>query len=233
MNIINYTPRQKEALNSINGSELDKLIDKAIREENPRLLAHLPLEECGELVAGKLRYFVADLEQCSRAKSFAKQEEARDRIKREGIRLSYAFGDAKGQMLQQEKEGDLFHVSDNIPYPSRFTKSLDVSVFYKWRRDIHDEWIYGSIHFSHEHEEAPDYTSRRSRKKLSAKAARDLEDDLGREWEHLRNCALYSVRDYFKKGGDGNQIPETFKAKLDPYSRTLNNTCADFWDRRF
>jgi len=40
---------------------------------------------------------------------------------------------------------------------------------------------------------------------------------------------LYSLRDYFKGGGDGSKIPQSFQAKTDSYSRGLNNFSAKFW----
>ncbi len=41
--------------------------------------------------------------------------------------------------------------------------------------------------------------------------------------------ALYSVRDYFRQGGDGAKIPESFRATVDSYSRGLNNYSTQFW----
>ncbi|WP_245438912.1 hypothetical protein [Bradyrhizobium sp. SK17] len=41
--------------------------------------------------------------------------------------------------------------------------------------------------------------------------------------------ALYSVRDYFREGGDGDKIPDTFQATVDSHSRGLNNYSTQFW----
>lgn len=41
--------------------------------------------------------------------------------------------------------------------------------------------------------------------------------------------ALYSVRDFFREGGDGSKIPETFKAVADPHTGELNNYSLRFW----
>jgi hypothetical protein len=37
------------------------------------------------------------------------------------------------------------------------------------------------------------------------------------------------VRDYFRDGGDGAKIPETFQVTVDSYSRDLNNYSTQFW----
>lgn len=41
--------------------------------------------------------------------------------------------------------------------------------------------------------------------------------------------ALYSVRDYFKEGGDGDKILEAFQATVDSHTRGLNNYSTQFW----
>lgn len=59
--------------------------------------------------------------------------------------------------------------------------------------------------------------------------ARDLQEALHREWTHLMQQALYSLRDYFQDGGDGSLIPKSYRVKVDAYSGRLNNFSAQFY----
>ena len=43
----------------------------------------------------------------------------------------------------------------------------------------------------------------------------------------MRDLALLSVRDFFRDGGNGADIPETFDATTDRGS--LNNSSLNFW----
>lgn len=68
-----------------------------------------------------------------------------------------------------------------------------------------------------------------TRKPSAAKQEQELQNRLYQTWEHLMRGALYSVRDYFRDGGDGAKIPETFQVTVDSYSRDLNNYSTQFW----
>lgn len=59
--------------------------------------------------------------------------------------------------------------------------------------------------------------------------AQERQGALYREWEHLKSLALYSVRDFFRDGGNGAEIPKIFQATPDAYMRGLNNFSAKFW----
>ena len=47
-------------------------------------------------------------------------------------------------------------------------------------------------------------------------------------WEHLTKLTLYSIRDYFREGGDGSAIPKEFVAVTDAEGY-LNNYSVNFW----
>lgn len=66
----------------------------------------------------------------------------------------------------------------------------------------------------------------------AAERERERQDDLYRVWKHLLDLTLCSVRDYFRAGRDGGEIPSTFKAISDGHSRGLNNFSVDFWGKR-
>jgi len=107
---------------------------------------------------------------------------------------------------------------------------LSVRVGYRWRRTVDDEWTFASITFTHIHDPRPDYTLPTPKRKPSAtKREQELQNSLHQTWEHLMRGALYSVRDYFRQGGDGAKIPESFRATVDSYSRGLNNYSTQFW----
>lgn len=68
-----------------------------------------------------------------------------------------------------------------------------------------------------------------ARKPSAAKQAQERQEDLYREWKLLKDQALFCVRDYFREGRAGANIPKTFRVKYDPYTRGLNNFSAKFW----
>jgi len=69
------------------------------------------------------------------------------------------------------------------------------------------------------------------RKPSAAKQEETLQKDLASEWQHLMRLALCSVRDFFREGGDGSNIPEKFQVVPDERSGGLNNYSAIFWKR--
>jgi hypothetical protein len=136
----------------------------------------------------------------------------------------------KQRLETEQKDAQLFIVDDQIVPPYRFTTQMSVRVSYRWRRTIEDEWQWGSITFVHHHDPRPNYAVPVStRKPSAAKQEQELQNRLYQTWEHLMRGALYSVRDYFRDGGDGAKIPETFQVTVDSYSRDLNNYSTQFW----
>lgn len=230
MGEINISRDEQDAISTIDANELDKLIDKAIRDEQSGDLHRLSLTRCGTYVSTKLHYFDQALARHRIAKSARNREETGDALRRAGRELSFAFSAMKQRMETEQAEAELFRVDDQIMPPYRFTKAMSVRVSYRWRRTIADEWQWGSITFIHQHDPRPDYArSAPKRKPSAAKQEQELQNQLYQTWEHLMRGALYSVRDYFRDGGDGANIPETFQVTVDSYSRNLNNYSAQFW----
>ena len=136
----------------------------------------------------------------------------------------------KQRLEIEQKDAQLFIVDDQIMPPHRFSKHLSVRVSYRWRGTVDDEWKFGHITFVHDVDLRPDYTTPAPKRKPSAaKREQDLQNTLYQTWEHLMRGALYSVRDYFRDGGDGDKIPDTFQATVDSHSRELNNYSTQFW----
>ncbi|HWM45688.1 MAG TPA: hypothetical protein VNR11_02110 [Xanthobacteraceae bacterium] len=230
MGEINIPRDQQVAIAAIDVSELDGLIEQAIREERSGDLHRLALANCGPYIATKLHSFDRALAKHREAKARRKRAETGDALRRAGHDLSFAVGAMKQRLETEQKEAQLFIVDDQIMPPHRFTKHLSVRVSYRWRRTIDDEWMLGSITFVHDVDLRPDYaTPVRNRKASAAKQEQDLQDRLYQTWEHLMRGALYSVRDYFREGGEGDKIPDTFQATVDSHSRGLNNYSTQFW----
>ena len=91
-------------------------------------------------------------------------------------------------------------------------------------------WVYGDIKFTHRSEPVPSYFSHQPKRKVSLAAqAMERQRELDREWDHLRRQALHSVKDFFKQGGRGGDVPATFQAKVSPHGGGLNNHSLRFW----
>jgi hypothetical protein len=206
MGEINIPRDQQTAITAIDARELDRLIDQAIREERSgelhRLLSRpaAPTSEQSSIPStGRWRNTARPRRRESGRK--------RDALRRAGHDLSFAVGAMKQRLETEQKDAQLFIVDDQIVPPYRFTTQMSVRVSYRWRRTIEDEWQWGSITFVHHHDPRPNYAVPVStRKPSAAKQEQELQNRLYQTWEHLMRGALYSVRDYFRDGGDGAKI---------------------------
>jgi hypothetical protein len=229
MGEINIPPDEQAALDAVEMRELNRLIDQALRSEQASGL-HGLLRNCGPYVAGRLHAFETRLERHRAAKAARKREETRCDVWSAGSDLASAVDGMKRRLETERKDAELFVVDDLIGRPYRFSKVLSVRVNYRWRRSAEDAWVYGSITFTHEVDTRPDYTRPAPKRKPSAaKQEQELQHQLYLTWEHLTRGALYSVRDFFRNGGDGATIPDSFKARVDSHSRGLNNYSTQFW----
>lgn len=229
MGEINLPREQQDALAAIDTRELQGIIEEAVREERSGTLRQALLR-CGPYVETQLHYFERALAAHTKAKAARKRAETASALQRAAYDVSSAVADMKRRVETERRDGELFFVEDSIRPPYRFSRQLSVRVSYRWRRTVDDQWMFGSITFHHEVDLRPDYTLPAPKRKPSAaKQERDLQDRLYQVWEHLMRGALYSVRDYFKDGGDGDAIPGTFQTTVDSYSRGLNNYSTQFW----
>lgn len=230
MGAINISRDEQEALRNTDPSEVEKLVERAVRDEQSDHLYALPLANCGPYVESKLHDFERAIVNSKRYKSPNKMEEARETIRRAGNQLCSAVRDMKRKLEEQERESELFYVDDQIMPPLRYTNHLTVRVSYQWRRSADEKWNYRSVTFTHEVIDIPDYSQPRTKRKPSAaKVYQDKQRELYQTWEHLMFGALHSVKEYLKEDGDGSAIPETYKATVDSYTKTLNNFSTRFW----
>lgn len=230
MSAINLTQNEKDALASIDTTELDKAIDRAMDEERSGALLTFRLSSCGPYVSNKLNIFLRDLADHAQAKSSRKREETGDRLRRAGYNLVAAVIQMKQRMKEEEEDGQFFYVDDNIYHPFSFSNRLSVTVYYRWRKLMTDTWTSGSIRFDFDAKPRPTYGVPVPKRKPSvAKQEEMRQADLSDTWERLMRDALYSVRDYLKEGRDPTLIPNTFQARPDAHSGYLNNYSTQFW----
>ncbi|MGY3585558.1 hypothetical protein ACVIGB_005387 [Bradyrhizobium sp. USDA 4341] len=230
MGEINIPRDQQDALATIDTDELNTVIDRALSGERLGDLHCLPLASCGPYIVRKLHYFEQAWAEHRQAKAPGKRAKTADALRRAGSELSFAVDAMKRRTETEQKEGQLFYIDDQIMPPHHFDNRLSVRVSYRWRRTVDDEWTLGSITFVHDVDLRPDYKIPVPKRKPSAaKREQDRQTKLYQTWEHLMRGALYSVRDYFGEGGNGDTIPKTFQATVDSHTRDLNNYSTQFW----
>lgn len=230
MSEINIPRNERNALKAVDADKLDRLIKQCLSEERPDALRSIQLECCGEYVASQLRSYEVTLRAHCNAKTAKKRAETEYSARRAGDNLAHAVRQMKSRLEMEENEEQLFYIEDQIMHPSQFSEHISVIVSYRWRRTIEDEWVYGKITFFHDADLRPNFSMPLpSRKPSAAKQKQDRQDKLYREWEHLKRLGLQSVKEYFRNGADGTLIPQMFQAKINPYTRGLNNFSANFW----
>jgi hypothetical protein len=221
---------QAAAIASVIPRELTHAIDIAIREESTAALRPLNLECCGIYVAQKMSGFEKAIAAHRKAKSPRKREKTEYDLRRSGYALTHAV-DAMQQRVNEERtDAKRFIINDQVLAPSRFNESLSVAISYRWRQAAQDSWRYSRITFTHKAKLHEAYLAPAPKRKPSAaKQEQERQERLYREWEHLLRGALDSLRDFFRNGGDGAKIPETFEAVADPRDGSLNNHSTKFW----
>ncbi|MBY5786713.1 hypothetical protein HFN62_23675 [Rhizobium leguminosarum] len=230
MGVINLPESERNALAAIDENVLRSLIDKACDEGRQSDLNRLPLSSCGAYVGSKLYNFEQALKRYREAKSAKNRESKHYSARRAGDDLSFAVMSMKQRMATEETERETVRIDDNIMPPWTFGRKLSVRVYYRWRGPDEIDWQSGSIVFRHE--VRPRYVydpSPPKRKPSAAKQAEQLQEELGSTWEDLTLMALCSVRDFFREGGRGSDIPEEFEVVPDSHDGHLNNYSTIFW----
>lgn len=221
---------EQEALKKIDPDELNSIVMECSRHSQIGGLYQLGLEGCGLYVSNKLRDFQKAIESHSRAKSSKKRAETEYQMRRAGDDLTFAVQSMQERMKTEEREKQLFQVDDYIHPSFSFGDRLEVRLRYQWRKSTEEDWTYGMITFQYTPDLTPDYRwPLPKRKPSAAKLAQERQEELRREWEHLKLLSLHSLRDFFRDGGSGSDIPQTFTVTIDSYSRGLNNYSANFW----
>lgn len=229
MSTINLPPEQRESIKAVDIDLLDELVDRCLHDERLAPLTGLRLGGCGGYVSGKLRIFEQALLAYAKAKSFKKREETEQDARRAGSAFIAAVQQMQGQVETAELDDQLFFVEDTVGRPLIYSSQLSVCVSFRWREASAQSWDYGHITFLYNYEPAPSYLSPPPRRKPSAaERARTRETELYREWEQLRRDALHAVKEFFRQGGQGGAIPETFRVKL-AFGGGLDNFSTRFW----
>lgn len=229
MGDLNLPRDEREALNSIDVAELDRLIQEAVLEVRSGELHATRLASCGIYVSRHLSRFDSAVEACRKAKASKKVSETRNDVRSAGSDLLRAVREMKDRVEREAKDGQLFHVDDQIMPPRHFGKRMEVRVSFRWKRSVEDDWTLGVIAFRHEVVDRPSYLMpTATRKPSAARLAEEEQDRLYRIWEQLKGGALQSVHEHLSTRGGGEDIPESYQATVDGHLGGLNNYSTQF-----
>ncbi|CAM3103672.1 hypothetical protein [Pseudomonas plecoglossicida] len=230
MTCINLPSNQQAAISDVDEATLRAAVRKCLDEERIGPIHGLGLSDCGSYVGTKLHAFQQAVAEYSKAKAHAKRERTRQDALRAGSDLVHAVQQMKGRLETERQEGELFFIDDQIRPTFHLSKRLSVQVSFRWRASPSADWKHGHLTFVYDFSPQPSYTLPQPKRKPSAaQAARDLEGSLYREWERLKAQALFSMREFFREGGDGDAVPEVFAVRPSPYGGGLNNFSCNFW----
>lgn len=230
MTYINLPSDQQAAISDVDETVLRTAVRNCLDEERVGPIRGLGLSDCGPYVATKLHEFQQAIAEYSKAKAHAKRERTRQDALYAGNDLIHALQQMKGRLETERKEGELFFIDDQIRPPFHLSERLSVQVSFRCRASLSADWKHGHLTFVYDFFPQPSYTLPLPKRKPSAaQAARDLEDTRYREWERLKAQALFSMREFFRDGGDGDAVPEVFAVRPSPYGGGLNNFSCNFW----
>ncbi|ELO1027111.1 TPA: hypothetical protein NIK02_002299 [Pseudomonas aeruginosa] len=229
MTYINLPSDQQTSISEVDETVLRAAVRKCLDEARLGPIHSLGLSSCGPYVATKLNAFQQAIAEYSKAKAPTKRERTLQDALRAGSDLVHAVQQMKDRLEAEREDGELFFIDDQIRPPFHLSKRLSVQVSFRWRATPSADWKHGYLTFVYDFSPEPHYTqSLPKRKPSAAQAARDLEDSLYREWERLKAQALFSIREFFRGGGDGDAVPKVFPVKPSPYGG-LNNLSCNFW----
>ncbi|HCR3227627.1 TPA: hypothetical protein ON419_000808 [Morganella morganii] len=225
MSYFDISHAARKALKAIEESELEKCINKCLYEEQSYYLQDFRLYDCGPYVTQQLCCFEKAVTTLRMSKSSKKREAARYTAQKAGRDLAAAFLRMRAGVSEVEAEEVTFSVDEQHFPPTTFSERLSVRINYSWRTEQHADWQFGNITFSYLAKEQPSYFSVVPARKVSAaRQQQEKQENLYRDWEHLKAICKESVHKYLKEGRDGSLIPKTFTVK------NLNNLGANFWD---
>ncbi|KPZ22336.1 hypothetical protein [Pseudomonas coronafaciens] len=230
MTYINLPSNQRAAISDVDETALRAAVRVCLDEERIGPIHGFGLSGCGPYVSTKLHRFQQAIAEYSKAKVHAKRERTQQDALSAGSDLVHAVQEMKGRLETERQDGELFFIDDQIRPPFHLSKRLSVPVLFRWRVSPSADWKHGHLTFVYDFSPQPSYTLPLPRRKPSAaQAARDLEDTLYREWERLKAQALFSMREFFRDGGDGDAVPEVFAVRPSLYGGGLNNFSCNFW----
>lgn len=225
MGDLNVPRSERENLKSLETILLNRRVERCIDERSPTSLRELRLESCGVFVGSRLRAFERALSAYAAAKAPGKLSRTERDAWRAASDLTSAVEQMKHRVAAEEKDDQFFHIDDEINSPMRFSSHLTVAVSYRWRTTPADEWRYNTITFAHDVENR--FSLAKGRKSVM-KQEEDRQEVLLHTWDHLKRSSLDSVREFFRAGGRGDEIPHTFRAVVNAYG-DLDNFSTKFW----
>lgn len=230
---INIPNTVRDVLKTLDLEQLATLIAQIVSDGRPGATHILGLEGCGPYVTSCRRIFEQALTEHSKAKSSATRQRTESNVRSTADKLMDSIRQMISRLEIEEKESSFFYIEDRILPPSRFSENLIVRINFQWRSEENNDWRFGSICYRYTANFDSGLESCQVVGKLSAaRKEQDRQGLLCREWEHLAQLALSSLREYFRKGGDGARIPSSFQVLNERYDRGLNNFSADFWRER-
>lgn len=225
--MINLSAGERDAIEDMDVDALRIAIAEAQNARSLTEVTRLKLYRLGAHVQEAERRFDLALANLRKAKAAAKIASTEQAALRAGWDLASAVDQMKRRARLERRDGERFYVDDHIHAPFTYRPEMTVSVAYRWRATENDDWSYGRIIFRHHYVAQPQLGAFADRRKLTARQReKELSETLQREWHHMRDLALFSVRDFFRDGGNGADIPETFDAVTDRGS--LNNFSLNF-----
>lgn len=214
--MINLSTGERDAIEDLDTDALRIAIEEAQDARSMTAVTRLQLYRLGAHVQRAERQFELALANLRKAKAAAKIASTQQAAIRAGWDLASAVNKMKGRARQERRDGGRFYVEDHILEPFTFRPEMTVTVSYRWRATENDDWSYGRITFHHHYDAWAQPRAFADRCKLTARQReKELSKTLQREWYHMRDLALFSVRDFFREGGNGADIPETFEAVTD------------------
>ena len=227
---MNLGKNEQRAIEELDRGALHKAIAEAIDGDNLTALRDLQLHNLGSYVLSAERQLETKLDKKRKAKSAKKVALADYEVRRAGLTLESAIDQMKERAKREREDGQYFYVEDHIIEPLTLRPNMTISVSYRWRTDKDKDWMYGRVSFNHTYDASRHQAAVAERKLNSRKQEEELQELLRQEWRYLHNLAIFSVRDFFREGGDGSDIPTSFDAVPDRGS--LNNFSLKFWDGR-
>ena len=196
--MINLSAGERDAIEGMDVEALRSAVEEARETRSSTAVTHLQLYRLGTYVQSAERRFalaLANLRKVKAAANIARTEQAAIRA---GWDLVSAVDQMKDRARQEKQDGECFYVDDHIHEPFTFRPEMTVSVSYRWRATKNGDWSHGRITFHHRHVARPLSGAFADRRKLTARQReKELSETLQREWYHVRDLALFSVRDFF------------------------------------
>lgn len=229
---INLPASEMNAIDTLDEGALMDAIDEDQNTCSSTAIRQMQLYRLGAYVQAAERRFDRALTNLRTARSAAKVTSANEDVLRAGWNLATTVRQMKDRAKQERADGERFRIDDHVREPFKFRPKMDVSVSYRWRDTNDGDWSRGQITFHHHYSPLPQSEALLDRRKRTKRQREDDEqEELRRTWCHMRDFALFGVRDFFREGGDGADIPQTFKVNVDKTGR-LNNFSMDLWRNR-